>query len=92
MTDQDERRRLLEKVAERWEAIADELEKIAPAVKAARQGLSGLARGAMRHAGIEGSVDAFDALAAQGLGYARVEEARRRIYLAVRDPADELTT
>lgn len=74
------------------EVYAGALEKLMPQVRQAREALSGLAPGAARYSGFEGSVDAFDQGAAVGFGFDRIEQARRRIYDAVREPTDEAPT
>jgi hypothetical protein len=77
------------RVAAYMENVAAQLENLLPAVREARDALSGMAPGAARHAGFEGSVDQYDAEAADGYGFARVEAARRRLVAILADPFDE---
>ena len=72
------------------ETMAEKLEKLMPAVRRARDALSGIAPDAARHRGFEGSVDQFDAAAAEGFGFARVETARLRLLAALKAPMDDI--
>ena len=81
---------MLAALAVMLEQVAEQLEKLMPALRKAREALADWTPVVAEKIGLIGSVEQFDAAVAEGHGYARVEAARRRILAAIREPLDDL--
>lgn len=77
-------------IAEQLEEIATALERLLPGVERIRQSLAEIAPGVQELTGAAGSVDALDATLAEGFGFGRIDELRRRIRDVVDDPLDDV--